>query len=109
MALRYSGQVRVRVTWRDDSDDYRAVVSWPDGRCSHTIGLPPSNILAVDSPAAYDAAARAALSFTLDEVGEIPAATTPSGDWYVARKPEAAWMVTERWAVARRLAELTGV
>lgn len=63
MATRYSGQVRVRLVYVDARSGYDARVSWPDGRERVKVGEPKTLTHAVDSPAAYDAAARAAIAF----------------------------------------------
>lgn len=68
MAKRYSGQVTVRIIYRDatwkDVGHYDAVVSWPGGHERVSVGEPRILTHAVDSPEAYDGAARAAISFS---------------------------------------------
>jgi hypothetical protein len=79
MATRYSGNITVRLTYvdrpppgtfHDNRGGYKATVS--QGREHQTIwvGEPAHLTHAVDSPAAYDDAARAAISFALDENDE---------------------------------------
>lgn len=63
MAQRYSGQVRVRVVYVDATAKYDARVSWLDGRERVMVGTPSMLMHAVDSPEAYDAAARSAIAF----------------------------------------------
>lgn len=68
MATRRSGRARVVVTWNDLRSHYNARVA-VGGRTvwKGTIGAPRSMHTAVDSPASFDSAAHAALSFALDE------------------------------------------
>lgn len=66
MAQRYSGEVRVRIVYVDAEAGYDARVSWPGGRERVKVGTPAVLTRAVDSPEAYDAAARAAIAFAGD-------------------------------------------
>lgn len=67
MAQRYSGQVRVSIVYVDAEAGYDARVSWPGGRERVKVGTPAAVAThAVDSPLAYDAAARAAIAFAGD-------------------------------------------
>ena len=72
MAIRYSGNATIRVTYRD-SGDYACSVSVA-GRSvwSGTVGAPASGFgpgVAYDSPEAYDSTARAALAFAEEDTG----------------------------------------
>ena len=66
--VRMSGNARVRLRWDDDASVYRASVS-VEGRqlVTYSIGAPAVLERAVDSPEAFDATARAALTFALAE------------------------------------------
>ena len=69
MAKRYSGEVVVRILYNDQTQQYDAWVSWPNGRAKVAVGLPAFMTTAVDSSAGYDNAARAAIAF-VDIPGE---------------------------------------
>lgn len=66
MAKRYSGDVSMRVTYRDVNDDYKVTMSSGGKRHTEYIFGPAqrSKLIAVDSAQAYDEAAHAALSFS---------------------------------------------
>lgn len=66
MAKRSSGCVNVSIVWVDRTSQYRAVVSSPEGREVVLVGAPRVMARGVDHPDAYDAAARAAISFAGD-------------------------------------------
>ena len=70
MATRYCGSTTIRVIWDDASSVYRCRVTC-DGQLlySVSVGAPAHLTLAVDSPEAYDNAARAACSFASDGRG----------------------------------------
>ena len=90
MAIRYSGDVRVRILYSDARSAYLANVSWPGGRTLIVVGEPSVLTHAVDSSVAYDAAARAAVVFAEDEQvrkdgHSIPCAWDGSGP-YVSRR-----------------------
>lgn len=63
MAVRYSGDVVVRVVWSDRYACWKCGVSTPGRRVSIEVGRAPDDRELVDSPRAYDSAARAAISF----------------------------------------------
>ena len=64
MARRSSGHVNIDIKYIDSRDQYRAVVSICRGRREVVyVGPPKALKIPVDSPKAYDAAARAAISF----------------------------------------------
>ena len=68
MATRYSGDVKVQILWKDRESQWRAVVKVPSERPKVIwVGRAPADRNAVDSPAAYDDAARSAISFADDE------------------------------------------
>ena len=68
MAKRRCGKHEVSIVWSDTRDLYVAKIK-EGGRTVSTqyVGRPPASRLAVDSPKAYDEAARAALSFAEHE------------------------------------------
>lgn len=72
MAFRYSGSLVVRCLWIDRTAHYECVIS-RKGRHVTTQHVNPSKHLthAVDSPVAYDAAARAALAFAEHEGHDV--------------------------------------
>lgn len=73
MATRYSGGVKVACKLvaapnMPHGEQYRCVLSNDAGKIGvQYVGLPAHLTHAIDSPAAYDAAAHAAISFALDE------------------------------------------
>lgn len=94
MARRYSGHATVDVRW---DDGYRGfadrVGAW---RCAVSengrsvgpaiyVGRAPSDRIAVDSPDAYDGAARSALAFAGEEHGEIVVEYADRGEIVVRR------------------------
>lgn len=113
MAERYSGKVRIRVRWEEGifpgmnhGGRYRCNVRTPEGRTTIFVGAPVYITEAVDSSAAYDESAHAALSFAMAEEEEEEArhsgedhprvssyvASKPDGSgWHVGRSPDAAW------------------
>jgi hypothetical protein len=94
MARRYSGKVTVSILWDDHDNRYAARVK-ADGSEQPifvTVGAPKILEHAVDSPEAYDAAAKAAIAFADDDVPgtEEQAAFTESG-YFVSRKHKERW------------------
>lgn len=89
MATRYSGDVKISIVWNDRADVYNATVSAPGFKPYHVqVGRPAAGRLAVDSPAAYDAAAHAALSFAdedADAFGERAQYNQAGTGWHIAR------------------------
>lgn len=72
MAVRYSGNVTITLTYNDKTSQYDCSVKAPKEKAVKVhVRPPPSSRLAVDSPEAYDGTARAAYSFADDEHGEI--------------------------------------
>ena len=81
MATRYSGNVRIEVTYREPGNtsgvfipgitatrpEYHCRLVWPGDSGSVVVGAPAHLTMAVDSPEAYDKAAHSALSFTDNE------------------------------------------
>jgi hypothetical protein len=63
MATRYSGDVTVRVDYVDTKSAYRCRVKCADGAKTIIVHPARASQLAVDSAAAYDETARAAISF----------------------------------------------
>lgn len=90
MAVRYSGRVRVNILWDDRLDAYRATVLVPGFGSHHmTIGAPKHLTRAVDSPAAYDQAAGAAISFA-DDFRELAEVNRTGTGWHITRSPSRA-------------------
>lgn len=95
-AKRYSGSIVIRVTYLDYAHtgrldgEYRCFLRRADGKARTTIyvGVPASTKLPVDSPEAFDAAARAAISFAHNEFGDW-------GDW-------AEWQDNAGWIIWRQ-------
>lgn len=110
MAVRYSGDVKITLKYRERENDYRATLTWPSGRGGyhrHTVhvGVPAHITKAVDSPDAYDEAAHAALSFANDEwslIGELSAMAEDG--WLVSRHELMAWGGPLHEATLRRRA-----
>ena len=100
MATRYSGELTVRITYRDEAEDYRCVISARGegvrGRflLGVYVGVPRLLEHAVDSSEAYDRVAHAALSFAAEGHGEVERLAGYHGDgtglWHVTRKRPAA-------------------
>jgi hypothetical protein len=92
-AVRYSGRVRVRLTYVDAFADwapngrYRAVVRLPSGAAyATTIGAPRVLACAVDCPRAFDEAARVALTLASAECPEVDAQAESDGAGFVVRR-----------------------
>jgi hypothetical protein len=110
-ALRYSGELRIRVTYIDGWTDlvngtpvhrngeYRCAIRSTDKdaiRCTIIVVAPAVLSHAVDSPKAFDDAARAALAFASDEgwpVEEHAAYAADLSDRHIGRSPAKAWPV----------------
>jgi hypothetical protein len=93
MTRRYSGEVTVYITWLDATEQYGAKVK-PPGEPSVYIAVGAPRLLehAVDSPPAYDAAAKAALAFAEDEVpGVTERAAYKEDGYFVSRSQERRW------------------
>jgi hypothetical protein len=79
-AKRYSGSISIRVTYLDYvhtgrlNGEYRCFLRANNARCTIYVGVPASTLLPVDSPEAFDSAARAAIGFADHEFGDW-------GDW----------------------------
>lgn len=79
MAKRYSGDVSMRLSYRDAHDDYKVTLS-SGGRRKVVYVLPPAILQhTVDSPKAYDDTARAAIAFAEDEGFDMQPDYTDSG------------------------------
>jgi hypothetical protein len=91
-ALRYSGALRIRVTYVDPKAGYRCAISGDGIRRTIWVGAPNCLSHAVDSSEAFDETAHAALSFADDEDSGIgdKAAATPEG-WHIGRSGPNAW------------------
>ena len=87
-AIRYSGSIRIRVTYRDNHSDYRCFLSATTGE-KHTVyvGEPAILTRAVDSPESYDDAARAALAFAESDGYPVRYARMDEHGYTVARSP----------------------
>jgi hypothetical protein len=90
-AIRYSGALRIRITFVGKSPpEYRCHISCPStpGQLPCRIYVHPNEakMHAVDSPEAFDAVAKAALSFALDEHWPITEYAASDGDgWIISR------------------------
>jgi hypothetical protein len=65
--VRYSGDTTVRLRYDDNSSSYHTTVKSPDGSRRIVVRPAPADRRSVDSPAAFDDAAHAAISFAMDE------------------------------------------
>lgn len=88
---RHSGDVKVKINYRDAEDDYAGVVTWPGGswRFEELRASPHwQRTHAVDSAETYDEVSRAALSFGADENEDIYtyADMKESGEFVVRRR-----------------------
>jgi len=99
---RYSGELRIRVTYLEPGlgkglgphGGYRCFVKAPGISTTVTVSAPKFLTHAVDSPEAFDDAARAAIAFAEDNPGGFAelAATNPDGSgFYIARREADAW------------------
>lgn len=88
--MRYSGELIVSLVLRGER--YRCTVTHgiEGERYTCTVGTPHVLTQAIDSPDAFDEAARAAISFAADEVGMEGAALTDAGV-HVSRSADRAW------------------
>jgi hypothetical protein len=99
-AIRYSGELRIRVTLLDITDSngryqYRCHVRGPADAKTVFVGSPASIGHAIDSTEAFDSVAHAAISFA-DDAGSDTfssrAATKVDGSgWHIGRNAKAAW------------------
>ena len=109
--LRYSGEIRIRVTYVENREGsarfpngaYRCFLRGPGNLTATIIVNAPAYLShAVDSPEAFDDAARASISFA-DHGDENAyahewanaAACKHEGGWHVGRAPSAAWPKVE--------------
>jgi hypothetical protein len=68
MAIRKSGSTQINCVWRDRENHYKCALSVQGKRRGvQYVGAPRHLTESVDAPAAYTAAARAAISFALNE------------------------------------------
>jgi hypothetical protein len=107
--MRYSGEIRIRITYLEpylagdgapagrstmSNGEYRCFLREPDGMGTTIhVGAPAFLTHAVDSPEAFDAVARAALSFA-HNAGWPVEAHAPWVDgaaWHIGRSPAKAW------------------
>jgi hypothetical protein len=90
-AVRYSGDAKVRIRYRDAEDDYAGTITWPGGSW-HFAELRASphwqRTHSADSAETYDELARAALSFGANENEDIYgyADTDDRGEFVVRRR-----------------------
>lgn len=92
MAKRYSGGLSISLTFVDSKNEYRTRVCPRQGRRGagcETIWVGPPRTLrhAVDSPIAYDEAARAAISFSSDYLSQLAQPDHEGAGWDIRRKP----------------------
>lgn len=91
MAIRYSGNVRISVMYRDQGD-YKCSVSGPGGRWSGVVRPAPSGFgagVGYDSPKAYDEVAHAALSFAANDKRGIDEEADYTDSGYAIRRTKA--------------------
>jgi hypothetical protein len=86
MAKRRSGNVTVSISWLDSQNQYRAVVHAGGKKKIIYVGHPPASRLSVDSPAAYDSAAGAAISFAEHEGLDVQPDYDERGSRYVLKR-----------------------
>lgn len=96
-AVRYSGSVRIELTYQDSDGCYDGKVIIDGHTYSVSVGPPASGHgpgVAYDSPEAYDRAAHAALSFAAADVEWAdgcdiftPAAEVGANGWVIRRRP----------------------
>ena len=88
MATRYCGLLTLRLSYRDASNDYRVCIA-TNGYHLATVYVdsPAYLIHAVDSPEAFDAAARAALAFAADDGTDLTGCDTDERGYAVTRPP----------------------
>lgn len=94
MATRYSGTLRMRITYVDAAEAYKVTITERCGRLDSPIALrglrlPAAYRGAVDSADAYDRVARAALGFASADHEAVLAyaAEASDGGFYVQRAP----------------------
>lgn len=110
MAMRYSGQVTVSIRFDDRNDQYVASVQSPGGR--ETVHVPWKwSTKGVDTPEAYDDAARAAISFAeRTKAGDYATYDESGTSAHVGRMKSRAWPrerpKTKKGALAGVLAAL---
>jgi len=80
MAIRKCGRVKISCTYRERENDYRCVFS-VNGKKQGVeyVGVPRSLSHAVDSPQAYSDAAKAAISFAVND-GKLDESDLEWGD-----------------------------
>jgi hypothetical protein len=115
--MRYSGEIRIRVTYLEpylagdkcpagrstmSNGEYRCFLRGPTdmGTTIH-VGAPAFLTHAVDSPEAFDAAARVALSFAHNDGWPVEAHApwVDGAAWHIGRSPAKAWLKESAKAV----------
>lgn len=66
-AIRYCGKVKIKCSFDDAANQYVCRLYMGGHAGTQYVGVAPASRLAVDSPQAFDNAARAAVSFALDD------------------------------------------
>lgn len=105
--MRYSGNVRIRITYRDAgraglNGTYRCFIVCHEPReilgavrrrkyQTVFVGAPAILTHAVDSPQAFDDTARAALAFAHEGLANEATLALDGSDWHVGRSPEKRW------------------
>lgn len=93
-ARRFSGNLKIELSFNDRSNQYKARLCpvaplWrgkPQTSCETVyVGLPRHLERAVDSPRAYDQAARAAISFSRPETQEYAQGDRQGRTWHISR------------------------
>ena len=107
-ALRYSGQIRIRITYLEPwgagtpapagrstrvNGEYRCFLQANGARVTIHVDTPAYLLCAVDSPEAFDGAAHAAIAFAEDEYpdhgwGEWAKTKEDGTGWAIVRKPD---------------------
>lgn len=85
MATRYSGDLKISVQLTD-RDDYKVTISRAGRNVWRgVVGAPRSLTHSLDSPTAFDNAAKAGLSFADDDGADVQSADSTDSGWHVSR------------------------
>ena len=94
-ARRFSGRLKIELNYNDRTNQYKArlcpvpMPMWrgkPQARCEVVYVRPPAHLTrAVDSAAAYDDTARAAISFSRPETQEFAQGDRRGTTWAISR------------------------
>lgn len=111
MATRYSGDLKINVTYRDRGDyactiALHGINAWKGTVRPPAMGFGPG--IAYDSPEAYDSVARAAVAFAIDElphIGDSIEVNMDMTDTMVHRSPPAKRQDKQGAALLRAIVE----